>query len=75
MMTDATYVAYVPKHARDRLVDVLRSEDTGELRWREDRKRTGSEFYFTGPSELARKTHAHVIGWLIARRLERKTQR
>lgn len=69
-MTDATYVAFVPKRSRDKLVAVLTSEDTSPLRWREERKRSGSEFYFTGPAELVRTTHVRIVSWVIARRNE-----
>lgn len=63
-MAEATFVAFVPKNKSDELRQTLTAEDTGELRWRERRTFSGSEFYFTGPSELARKTHIYVTEWL-----------
>jgi hypothetical protein len=63
-MVEATFVAFVPKNKSDQLRQTLTAEDTGELRWRERRTFSGSEFYFTGPSELARKTHIYVTEWL-----------
>lgn len=65
-MAEATYVAFVPKTLRDRLRNTLQVEDTGALAWREQRQSRGSEFYFTGPSLLARQTHAYVVGWVAA---------
>ena len=64
-MTEATYVSFVPKTKSDKLRQTLTAEDTGELRWRERKTFSGSEFYFTGPAELARKTHGYVTQWLI----------
>ena len=64
-MSDATYVAFVPSSKRDRLREILRSEDTGELVWRERRSWFGSEFYFSGPPALARKAHAYVAEWVL----------
>jgi hypothetical protein len=63
-MVEATFVAFVPKNKSDQLRQTLTAEDTGDLRWRERRTFSGSEFYFTGPSELARKTHVYVTRWL-----------
>jgi hypothetical protein len=63
-MVEATFVAFVPKDKSDQLRQTLTNEDTGPLRWRERRTFSGSEFYFTGPSELARKTHIYVTEWL-----------
>lgn len=65
-MSHATYVAYVPKSKREKLRRTLMLEDTGELKWREKRLRGGSEFYFTGPSALARATHAYVCNWAVS---------
>lgn len=65
-MAQATYVAFVPKSLRDRLRSTLQSSDTGELSWREQRQGRGSEFYFTGPSALARRTHTYIVGWVAA---------
>jgi hypothetical protein len=63
-MVEATFVAFVPKNKSDQLRQTLTAEDTGDLRWRERRTFSGSEFYFTGPSELARKTHVYVTQWI-----------
>ena len=65
VMSDATYVAFVPASKRDRLREILRNEDTGELVWRERRSWFGSEFYFSGPPALARKAHAYVAEWVL----------
>ena len=65
-MSDATFVAFVPKAKRDRLRAILESEDTSPLAWREHRSWRGSEFYFSGPSPLARKAQAYVAEWVIA---------
>jgi len=43
---------------------VLTVEDTGDLRWQERKTFSGSEFYFTGPAALARRTHDYVTRWL-----------
>ena len=66
-MSNATYVAFVPARHRDQLRQILTSEDTGLLSWREDRKSRFSEFYFWGPPALARKTHTYVAHWLTRR--------
>lgn len=66
-MSDATFVSFVPSAQRDKLRSVLEKEDTGELRWKEKKGRRGSEFYFSGPPALARRTHAYVQHWLCAR--------
>jgi hypothetical protein len=63
-MIEATYVSFVPKTKSDKLRQTLTAEDTGPLRWRERRTFSGSEFYFTGPAELARRTHDYVTRWL-----------
>ena len=63
-MSEATYVSFVPKAKSDKLRQTLMSEDTGEIRWRERKTFSGSEFYFTGPAELVRKTHIYVTEWL-----------
>lgn len=66
LVTEVTYVSYVPKRKRAKLRSVLRSENTGDIRWREKKKLFGSEFYFSGPTELVRKTHAFITQWLVA---------
>jgi hypothetical protein len=65
-MAEATYVSFVPKTKRDKLRQTLTAEDTGDLRWRERKTFSGSEFYFTGPRELARRTHVYVTQWLAS---------
>lgn len=63
-MTDVTYVSLVPRSLRGKLREALTAEDTGPLSWRERRRLFISEFYFSGPPELARKTHTFVTRWL-----------
>ena len=63
-MNEATFVAFVPKSLSDKLRETLTVEDTGPLRWRERKTFSGSEFYFTGPPELARKTQVYVTQWI-----------
>ena len=65
-VTEVTYVSYVPKRKRAKLRHVLQTEDTGAVRWSEKKKLFGSEFYFSGPTELVRKTHAYITQWLAA---------
>jgi hypothetical protein len=65
-MTEATFMSFVPKRKSEQLRQTLTTEDTGELQWRERRTFSGSEFYFTGPTALARKTHIYVTQWLIS---------
>ncbi|CAN7428233.1 hypothetical protein LJR225_002782 [Phenylobacterium sp. LjRoot225] len=65
-MTEVTYVSYVPKGKRAKLRQVLESEDTGSVRWSEKKKLFGSEFYFSGPTQLVRRTHAYITAWLAA---------
>jgi len=64
-MTDATYVTFVPAAKRARLREILTTEDTAPLVWRERRAFFGSEFYFSGPAGLARRAQAYVAEWLI----------
>jgi hypothetical protein len=66
-MSDATYVSFVPKAKREKLRAVLTEEDTGQISWREHRGMFGSEFYFSGPPALVRKTHLFVAEWLTRR--------
>ncbi len=66
-MTEATYVAFVPKSKRAKLRAVLTEEDTAPIVWREQKGMFGSEFYFSGPSDLVRKAHAYVSEWLTRR--------
>jgi hypothetical protein len=65
-MDEATFVAFVPKKKNDLLRQTLSTEDMGPLRWRERRTFSGSEFYFTGPTELARKAQIYVAEWVIS---------
>ncbi|MEO7639861.1 MAG: hypothetical protein ABIU07_00455 [Ramlibacter sp.] len=64
-MSDATYVSFVPAAKRAQLRESLTTEDTAPLVWREQRSFFGSEFYFSGPSALARRAQAYVAEWLI----------
>jgi hypothetical protein len=68
-MAEATYVSFVPKRSSTKLRSTLQAEDTGFLRWREQKTRAGSEFYFTGPADLARRTHEYVTLWLANEKL------
>jgi hypothetical protein len=63
-MSDATYVAFVPRSKREKLRSTLQAEDTGAVTWREQKTLFGSEFYFSGPAALVRKTHAYITQWL-----------
>ena len=65
-MSEATYVTYVPKSMREQLRATLESEDTGAVTWREKKLRQGSEFYFSGPAGLVRKTHAFIVSWVAS---------
>lgn len=64
-MSEATYVAFVPAAKRAKLREILTTEDTAPLVWREQRSFFGSEFYFSGPPALARRAQAYVAEWLI----------
>lgn len=70
-MAEVTFVSIVPKDSSAKLRDILQHEDTGPLTWREERHRGGSEFYFTGPSALARQTHEYVTLWLANQKLSK----
>jgi hypothetical protein len=63
-VSEATYVSFVPKAKRGKLRRVLETEDTGAVSWTEKKLLFGSEFYFSGPAELVRKTHAYITAWL-----------
>ena len=63
-MSEVTYVSFVPNKKRAKLRRVLESEDTGQVRWREKKRLFGSEFHFSGPTELVRRTHADITQWL-----------
>jgi hypothetical protein len=69
-MAEVTYVSIVPKESSGKLRETLEQNDTGELKWREQRSRLGSsEFYFTGPPGLVRQTHEFVTLWLANQKL------
>jgi hypothetical protein len=63
-MSEATYVSFVPASRRAKLREVLQSEDTADITWRERKSLFRSEFYFSGPPALVRRTHAFVTAWL-----------
>ena len=63
-MSEITAVSFVPKAKRGRLRHVLATGDTGDLRWRERKRLSGSEFYFSGPATLVMKTHTYISRWL-----------
>lgn len=67
-MSEATFVSFVPKTKTAKLRRTLQSEDTGDLHWREQKTFFGSEFYFSGPTDLARRTHEYVTLWLASTR-------
>ncbi len=63
-MSEATFVSFVPKAKSAKLRRTLQTEDTGPLTWREQKTLFGSEFYFSGPADLVRRTHEYVTYWL-----------
>jgi hypothetical protein len=63
-VSEATYVSFVPKGKTAKLRRTLQTEDTGPLKWREHKTWFGSEFYFSGPADLVRRTHEYVTLWL-----------
>jgi hypothetical protein len=63
-VTEATYVSFVPRSKRTELRHMLQSEDTGPISWTEKKMLLGSEFYFSGPASLVRKTHTYITQWL-----------
>jgi hypothetical protein len=65
-VSEATFVSFVPKTRSAKLRRTLLSEDTGQVRWREQKTFFGSEFYFSGPAELVRRTHEYVTLWLAS---------
>ena len=65
-MSNLTYVSFVPRAKRGRLRSVLTTEDTGLLCWVEKRRWFGSEFHFSGPARLVRRTHAFITEWLAS---------
>ena len=65
-MVDATFVSFVPPEKCHKLRETLEVEDTGLLRWSELAMLFGSEFRFTGPADLARRTHDYINRWAQA---------
>jgi hypothetical protein len=63
-MTEATFVPYAAKGQLPRLRAHLATERAGDVRWREKRQLSGSEFYVVGPSRLAREAHERAATWL-----------
>jgi hypothetical protein len=63
-MAEITYTCFVPRSKRDELREVLETENTGGVRWRERRTFSGSEFSFTGPSQTVRKAHTFLTRWV-----------
>ena len=63
-VSEATFVSFVPKAKTAKLRRTLQTEDTGALKWREHKTLFGSEFYFSGPADLVRRTHEYVTLWL-----------
>jgi hypothetical protein len=63
-VSEATFVSFVPKAKTAKLRRTLQTEDTGDIRWREQKTLFGSEFYFSGPAALVRRTHEYVTYWL-----------
>lgn len=65
-VSEVTYVSFVPRSKRAKLRQILESEDTGPVTWTEKKMLFGSEFYFSGPAALVRRTHAYITQWLAA---------
>lgn len=65
-MVEATFVSFVPTGKSAKLRSTLEAEDTGPLRWSELETLFGSEFCFSGPADLARKTHEYIERWALA---------
>ena len=63
-MTEATFVNFVPLEKCVKLRTVLETENTAPLSWREEGMLFGSEFYFFGPEDLARRTHDYIKRWV-----------
>ncbi len=55
---EATFVLFVRKEQRGRVRTGLTPEVVGAATWRERKTLSGSEFYFSGPSAIARLAHA-----------------
>jgi hypothetical protein len=65
-VSEATFVSFVPRAKTAKLRAVLQGEDTGDIRWREHKTLFGSEFYFSGPAALARRTHEYISWWVAS---------
>jgi hypothetical protein len=63
-VVQVTYVSFVPRSKRDKLRQILETEDTGPIQWTEKRTFMGSEFYLMGPSPLVRKAHQYISWWV-----------
>lgn len=63
-MVEATFVLYVPRSKRGRVRNGLAADETADLKWRERKTLFGSEFYFSGPSAVARQVHATASRWI-----------
>jgi hypothetical protein len=62
---DATFVLFVQKRQRGRIRSGLTPDLLGDVTWRERKMLNGSEFYFSGPSALARQAHAAAAKLVI----------
>jgi hypothetical protein len=60
---NATFVLFVSKNQRSRVRNALTPELVGDARWRERKTLFGSEFYFSGPSAIARQALPLPPGW------------
>jgi hypothetical protein len=56
-MTEVTFVLFAPKAQLARLRAHLAADTAPDVRWREKRRMSGSEFYVVGPIQLAREAH------------------
>ena len=63
-MTEATFVLFAPKARLAGLRAHLATIAAEDVRWREKRQMSGSEFYVVGPSQLAREAHQRAATWL-----------
>ena len=55
---------FAPKARLASLRAHLASDHLEDVRWREKRQLSGSEFYVVGPSQLAREAHQRAATWL-----------
>jgi hypothetical protein len=63
-MIEATFVNFVPAEKCSKLRNTLQAENTAPLSWSEVAMLFGSEFYFSGPEDLARRTHEYIKRWV-----------